>query len=216
LGRWFNLIQHFDVKKEKHILKLVVSDFTHKTIPDLIPKKTEVKKEEVKKVEKVEEPLISLADIRIGHILSVKKHEKADRLYVEQIDLGEDKPRTICSGLVPHMGPEELDQKKVLVFCNLKPKNAVGIDSFGMVLCATDSETKKVELVKVDQSLKPGTKVQWGDLISKPEVHVNEKKLKPLLEQLHTNGDGVVCFGDFVATVDGKKCTSNFKNAHVS
>jgi len=95
-------------------------------------------------VEEKKEPcVITFGDIRVGHIISVKKHEKADRLYVESINVGEEAPRIICSGLVPHMGLEDLENKQVLVFCNLKPKNAVGIDSNGMVLCSTDSETKK-------------------------------------------------------------------------
>lgn len=183
--------------------------------------KSDVKKDEKKKekkpVEEKKEPnVITQADIRVGKILTVKKHEKADRLYVEEIDVGEEKPRVICSGLVPHMKPEDLQDKLVLVFCNLKPKSAVGIDSFGMVLCATDSETKKVQLVIVPEGTKPGTVVQFGDEVNQPEKQLHERKLKAILEDLKTNSDGEVVFKDLKAKVGGKVCTSNFKNAHVS
>ena len=38
---------------------------------------------------------ISRLDFRVGKILSVEKHPDADSLYVEQIDVGEEKPRTV-------------------------------------------------------------------------------------------------------------------------
>lgn len=36
-----------------------------------------------------------MLDIRIGQIVSVKQHPNADSLYVEEVDLGEDKPRQV-------------------------------------------------------------------------------------------------------------------------
>ena len=38
---------------------------------------------------------ITRFDLRVGKIVSVEKHPDADSLYVEQIDVGEDKPRTV-------------------------------------------------------------------------------------------------------------------------
>jgi len=42
---------------------------------------------------------VSKLDIRVGTILSAEDHPEADSLYVEQIDLGEGRLRTIGSGL---------------------------------------------------------------------------------------------------------------------
>ena len=42
-------------------------------------------------------------DMRVGRIIDVKKHPDADALYVETIDLGEEHPRTVVSGLVKHI-----------------------------------------------------------------------------------------------------------------
>jgi tRNA-binding EMAP/Myf-like protein len=47
-------------------------------------------------------------DLRVGRILEAKKHPDADALYVEQIDLGEEKPRTVVSGLVRFVPLEEV------------------------------------------------------------------------------------------------------------
>ena len=66
---------------------------------------------------KEEEPVlenidVSKLDIRVGKIVSCDKHPEADSLYVEQIDLGEGKLRSVCSGLVKYI---PLDQ--VHIFC---------------------------------------------------------------------------------------------------
>ena len=42
-----------------------------------------------------EEPTVDALDIRIGRIVKVEQHPNAESLYVEDIDLGEDKPRQV-------------------------------------------------------------------------------------------------------------------------
>ena len=53
-----------------------------------------------------EPPVQQLVDMRVGKVLKAYKHEDADKLYVEEVDVGEEEPRTICSGLVPYMAAE--------------------------------------------------------------------------------------------------------------
>lgn len=57
---------------------------------------------------------IGRLDLRVGQILEAKKHPDADALYVETIDLGEEKPRTVVSGLVRFIPLEEVYLFKVL------------------------------------------------------------------------------------------------------
>lgn len=45
------------------------------------------------------------------------------RLYCEEIDVGEESPRLIASGLVPHYSLEEMQGRTVVVMCNLKVRN---------------------------------------------------------------------------------------------
>lgn len=47
-----------------------------------------------------------LVDMRVGKVLKAYKHEEADKLYIEEVDMGEAEPRQICSGLVPYMNAE--------------------------------------------------------------------------------------------------------------
>lgn len=77
---------------------------------------------------------ISRLDLRIGRIIEVSKHPDADALYVEKMDLGEEKPRTIVSGLVNHYAVNEMQNRLVVVFCNLKPAKMRGILSEGKIM----------------------------------------------------------------------------------
>ena len=51
-------------------------------------------------------PVHELVDMRVGKVLKAYKHEEADKLYIEEVDMGEEEPRQICSGLVPYMEAE--------------------------------------------------------------------------------------------------------------
>lgn len=85
----------------------------------------------------MEEITPSRLDIRIGKIVEVSKHPDADALYVEKIDLGEEAPRTVVSGLVNFIPFEEMQGRMVVVLCNLKAAKMRGVESQGMVLCAS-------------------------------------------------------------------------------
>ena len=49
-----------------------------------------------------DKPTVDMLDIRVGQIVSVKQHPNADSLYVEEIDLGEDKPRQVSGSADVH------------------------------------------------------------------------------------------------------------------
>lgn len=51
---------------------------------------------------------IGRLDLRVARILKAEKHPDADSLYVEQMDVGEAKPRTVISGLVRHVPIEQV------------------------------------------------------------------------------------------------------------
>lgn len=93
-------------------------------------------------------PPFTALDIRVGYIKHAYEHPEADKLYVEEIDLGEDEPRTICSGLRPYIASaDDLIGRKVVVLSNLKPRTMLGIASHGMVLCVSDEEKNIVKLL---------------------------------------------------------------------
>ncbi|KAA8491816.1 Methionine--tRNA ligase, cytoplasmic [Porphyridium purpureum] len=105
-------------------------------------------------------------DIRVGEIIKAEKHPDAEKLYVEQILVGDDsgEPRTICSGLVPYI-PDPKDLLGLCcVVCNLKPANMVGIKSDGMVLAATSPDGTVVRLVKPPAGSMVGERIRYEDV----------------------------------------------------
>ena len=78
--------------------------------------------------------------LKVGKILNCKKVEKADKLLCSTVDLGEEKPRTIVSGIAKYYSPEEMKGKSVVVVANLRPVKLRGILSQGMLLCASDKQ----------------------------------------------------------------------------
>ncbi|GBE84916.1 hypothetical protein BKA93DRAFT_735979 [Sparassis latifolia] len=110
------------------------------------------------------EPVPSMIDLRVGHIVHVEKHPDADGLYVEQIDFGEETgPRTVVSGLVKYIPIEQMQDKYLVGVCNLKPASMRGIKSFAMVLAATSKDGKDggVELIEPPPNSKPGERVYF-------------------------------------------------------
>ncbi|KAF7314272.1 hypothetical protein MKEN_00899800 [Mycena kentingensis (nom. inval.)] len=128
------------------------------------------------------EPVPSMIDLRVGHIVDIMKHPDADGLYVEQIDLGEETgPRTVVSGLVHYIPIEQMRDKYLVAVCNLKPANMRGVKSFAMVLCATSKDGKEagIELIQPPANSKPGDRVYFeGADFEKatPLAQLNPKK----------------------------------------
>ncbi len=78
--------------------------------------------------------------MRVGLIRTAKKHPDADSLYVEEVDVGEEKPRTVISGLVKFIPEAEMQNRRAIIMCNLKPSKMRGIMSEAMVMCASTPE----------------------------------------------------------------------------
>lgn len=161
-------------------------------------------------------------DIRIGKIVEVSKHPDAEALYVEKIDLGEEKPRTIVSGLVNYVKEEDMANRLVVVLCNLKPAKMRGIESAGMVLCASVEEegNKKVEPLSVPPSSKPGDKiVVEGYETGTPDEVLNPKKKiwEKLQVDLKTSSEGIAQWqGNNLLTPSNESLTSvTLKNAPI-
>ncbi|KAJ2722879.1 G4 quadruplex nucleic acid binding protein [Coemansia sp. Benny D115] len=143
-------------------------------------KKQPAPKEEIKIVP-------SMIDLRVGHIVSVKKHDDADSLYVETIELGEPEPRTVVSGLVRFIPIEQMQDRDVVLVCNLKPASMRGVKSFAMVLCATSPDGNTVEFVEPPKGSKPGDRVYFEGF----EGQEPEKELKPKMKIFETIQPGL-------------------------
>lgn len=99
-------------------------------------------------------------DIRTAKVLAVRDHPNADKLYVVDIDLGDQK-RTVIAGLKPYMTPESLVGKTVAVLANLEPRKMRGLESNGMLLAAsyTEGADRKVVVLTTDGPVPSGSPV---------------------------------------------------------
>jgi glutamyl-tRNA synthetase len=169
-------------------------------------------------------PPISALDIRVGKIMKVWEHPEAEKLYCEEIDVGEDEPRQIASGLRPYLKPEDMEGRMVLVLCNLKARNLVGFPSHGMVLCASNEDHTVVRLVNPPIDAKIGERVTVPDFDFESEEgapyaenKVGKKKVfEQIAPHLVTSKYGVPEFLGRPLMTSAGVCTSPIPDGSVS
>eukprot|EP01024_Parvocaulis_polyphysoides_P009937 TRINITY_DN13250_c0_g1_i1.p1 TRINITY_DN13250_c0_g1~~TRINITY_DN13250_c0_g1_i1.p1 ORF type:complete len:282 (+),score=42.48 TRINITY_DN13250_c0_g1_i1:62-847(+) len=165
---------------------------------------------------------ISVLDIRVGKVLEVAPHPDADSLYVETIDMGEEEPRTIVSGLVKYVPMDEMKDRLVIVLANLKPRNMRGIKSFGMLLCASDQAHENVDPLIPPADSTIGERIYFGEINDQNEPEspnkVQKKKMWEVLQpELKTNQSGEAQWkGQTMMTANGVVTSSKIMNGNIS
>ncbi len=97
-------------------------------------------------------------EIKVGTVLLVSVVEGADKLYILQVDLGEEKPRQILSGIREFVTAEELLGKQFPFVTNLTPRMLRGYESQGMILAGSDEGG--LALFNPNKTLTNGTRVR--------------------------------------------------------
>jgi tRNA-binding EMAP/Myf-like protein len=116
-------------------------------------------------------------EIKIGKILSAEKIEGADKLLKLQVDFGfketvpqheivaqplaiEQMPdiRQIVSGIAEFYTPESLIGKEAPFVVNLEPRVLRGVESFGMIMAASDNGRPVILIPETEVA--PGTIVK--------------------------------------------------------
>lgn len=96
-------------------------------------------------------------DLRIAKVLKADKVEGADKLLRLELDVGG--PRKTClAAIAQAYSPEELTNRTVIYFANLKPRQMKFGLSEGMIL-AVGTGGKDVHILTADPGVKPGQKV---------------------------------------------------------
>lgn len=155
------LFPRIDMKKELEYLN------------SLMPAKEEAPKAEVKeeapKAEEAPElpemlPEIgyddfSKLDLRLAKVISCEEVPKSKKLLKFTLDLGTEQ-RTVLSGIKKWFSPDQLVGKTVVVVANLAPKMMCGIESHGMILCASDAGDVNLSPLTVMSEMAAGLKVR--------------------------------------------------------
>ncbi|MBQ3402261.1 MAG: methionine--tRNA ligase [Synergistaceae bacterium] len=113
------------------------------------------------------EPEISIDDfktveMRVARITKCEEIPKSKKLYKLEVDLGYE-TRTVCSGIKAFFTPEELTGRRVILVTNLKPVKLCGVESNGMILCASvkkDGVSEQLTLIAPeDENIPLGSRV---------------------------------------------------------
>ncbi len=125
-------------------------------------------------------PTPSMISFKVGFIEKAVLHPDADSLYVSTVNLGEDEPRQVVSGLVKYIPLEMMQERLVVCICNLKPVTMRGVKSSAMVLAGSpggEGVAKDiVELVIPPEGAKAGDTLHFEGFEGIPEAQLNPKK----------------------------------------
>ncbi|XP_075227268.1 aminoacyl tRNA synthase complex-interacting multifunctional protein 1-like isoform X2 [Lycorma delicatula] len=143
-------------------------------------------------------------DLRVGRILEINDHPDGENLYIEKIDLGENEPRQIISGLRKHIFKEDLILRPVICICNLKPAKIRGQKSYGMLMCALYNNT--VEPLWPPVNAVPGEILVAGSYVSRPDKELNpkEKVFETVVKDLKVNENKVLMLKDVPVEVKNR------------
>lgn len=99
-------------------------------------------------------------DIAVGKILSAEKIPDTDKLLKLSVDLGEDIPRQIVSGISLYFPDcSVLVGKKCMFVANLEPRTIRGFESQGMIL-AVSTEDGKFSMLEPNDEIPAGTRAR--------------------------------------------------------
>ncbi len=101
-------------------------------------------------------------EMRVAEVTKCEEIPKSKKLYKLEVNLGFE-TRTVCSGIKAFFAPEELVGKRVILVTNLKPAKLCGVESNGMILCASVKHDGKAETLTL---LVPEKDIPLGSLVS--------------------------------------------------
>ena len=141
---------------------------------------------------------IEMLDLRVGKITKVWKHENSTKLYCEEVDLGEEQPRQIASGLQEFVPIERMQNSMVVVAANLKPRRVAGFMSHGMILWAENTNKTEVELLIPPSLWKPGDKITVKGYKRHPLPILKPKKkiFESVVEDFFVDSQGIAKYKD--------------------
>jgi len=152
-----------------------------------------------------------LMDLRVGKIVEAWEHPDSEKLWCEKIDVGEEEPREIASGLRAYYSTvEDMANRNVLVVCNLKAAKLGGFASNGMVLCASSPDRSTVAFVEPPVDAQPGDRVLCEGAQEVPPAGANAVKKKKLMEKTAEElraVDNVATYRGVALVTAAGKCT---------
>ncbi|XP_008323143.1 aminoacyl tRNA synthase complex-interacting multifunctional protein 1 [Cynoglossus semilaevis] len=126
----------------------------------------------------------SRLDLRVGRILSARRHPLSESMSIQEVDVGENAPRTVVSKLGTKIQLEELQGSLAVLLCNLKACKLKGVVSQGRILCCASSDDC-LELLAPPTGSAPGDRVTFLNYPGEPDRELPSKQR--IWERLHAD-----------------------------
>lgn len=97
----------------------------------------------------------SKIEVKVGTVLEAERVPDTDKLLRLVVDVGEEAPRQIVSGIAMYTEPEALIGKQLSFVTNLAPRRLRGLESNGMLFAAGDGDS--FAFMVPDRPVPPGT-----------------------------------------------------------
>lgn len=94
-------------------------------------------------------------DLRLAKVLACEEVKRSKKLYQLTVSIGTEE-RTVVSGIKAWYKPEDLVGKTVVLAANLKPVTLCGVESHGMILCASDPSDQQLAFLTPEKPLDAG------------------------------------------------------------
>ncbi|MBC7766426.1 methionine--tRNA ligase subunit beta [Arenimonas sp.] len=79
-------------------------------------------------------------EMKVGQIISAIPVEGSEKLLKLEVDFGEDKTRTVVSGIAGHVELNDFIGSQKVFITNLEPRSIMGIESQAMILAGKDGQ----------------------------------------------------------------------------
>ena len=112
--------------------------------PELPPIKDEIAYDDFEKL-----------DLRLAKVIACEEVKRSKKLLKLTVSLGTEE-RTVVSGIKNWYKPEDLIGKTVVLVANLKPVTLCGVESHGMILCASDPDDTELAFLSPEKDLPAG------------------------------------------------------------
>ncbi len=97
-------------------------------------------------------------EIVVGTVLSAEPVPETDKLLRLEVDLGEERPRQILSGIAEHVSPSEIIGRQLLFIANLEPRVIRGLVSSGMLLATGEGD--HFAMISPTKTVPPGSRIR--------------------------------------------------------
>ncbi|MCH5278595.1 MAG: methionine--tRNA ligase [Christensenellaceae bacterium] len=165
------LFPRIDIAKELEHLETLLPKHEAASVPessanDIVETKSEPEsgKAQPDATKPEEKPEISYdefakLDLRVAKVVACEEVKKSKKLLKCTLEVGQE-TRTVLSGIKAWYSPENLIGKTVVLVANLAPKKICGIESHGMILCASDEGDVNLSALTTMSEMESGLKIR--------------------------------------------------------